>query len=103
MYFKTKSLVKQALTEFEKVRDDDNILIGNIVKRIEGKNLNSMSAIELLNNMEKGLYGALESITRSRRKHQEVSPDLRGSKWESRHKYQNAICEQLEFWDKTKE
>lgn len=102
-YFNKKDEVLACLKKHERVRDCDDLLIGKIVRRNEGKNLDNMSANELLENLEKGYYGKFESITRARRKIQEITPDLRGKMWDRRHAFQGRVIEQLTFWESEEE
>lgn len=98
-YFTTKEIVRDCLVKNEELRDKDNLLIVEVLKKLEGNKINSMTALELLENIKNDIYGAFESITRARRKHQEKNEDLRGKTWEQRQAYQHSVWKQLTLWD----
>ena len=59
--FGVKYLVREFLEQEEALRDDDNLLIGSMIKTLE-KNLESMTAEELLKGIEEGKYGSFVVI-----------------------------------------
>jgi hypothetical protein len=92
--------VEQVLLKDERCRDDDRLLTAivwfNVIK--DGKyNFSTMSAKDLLDLYIKGLMPNHDSITRARRKVQELNPELRGSKYESRQGYQKDVKKDLGY------
>ena len=67
------------------LRDSDERLMANIWAKHIGLNiLNLLNATDILKMLAKGDLPSYESISRCRRKLQQESPELRGSKWEGR-------------------
>lgn len=88
--------VMKIMIDHPETRDSDYILLYFYWKReLDGKNIDLETA--LLN----GDITPAESITRARRKLQEIHVNLRGEKWEARHKMEVPVCTQLmlfEIW-----
>lgn len=82
----TAEVVKAILEKNEKARDDDNLLIclvvqeyGKIDKLNGGKGFScNFPFYAILDYINKGKIPTLETITRCRRKTQELYPDLKG-------------------------
>jgi hypothetical protein len=95
---KIKDTVTKLLTIYPVLRDDDARLVVNVwneqlLKR--GINLNTEPANEILFIIANGSLNSSESITRCRRKLQEVNIDLRGAKWLERHEAEKETIEDL--------
>lgn len=95
---KIKDTVTKLLTIYPVLRDDDARLVVNVwneqlLKR--GINLNTEPANEILFIIASGSLNSSESITRCRRKLQEVNIDLRGAKWLERHESEKETIEDL--------
>lgn len=92
---KVKPKVFSALKECEYARDDDKLLLIQIwLKESKAKDVAGLF-IEILD----GTLSHFESVRRMRQKIQEKHPALRGEKWESRHRMEAAVCEQLDIFD----
>lgn len=74
-------------------RDDDRLLL-SLMWQFE-----LQDGEDFFNNLENGRLSNAETITRIRRKLQEKFPNLRGTKWDSRHNLEAAVCQQLTFFD----
>ena len=70
------------------LRDSDERLMANIWSKaiLPPHTLETISAKGLLEKLAEGKLPSYESISRCRRKLQELYPDLRGDKWYKRHK-----------------
>ena len=87
--------VKDLLTNHPHLRDDDERLMATMwFKHMEEK-LEEMSAFDLLKQLATSNLPSYESISRCRRKLQEECPELRGEKWDKRHKAQEDVKEDL--------
>jgi len=92
-----KELITKLLTYHPHLRDDDNKLIATIWKR-ELKTSTNITAIAFLQlYADKRLTNA-ESIRRCRAKIQEVTPELRGSKYNARHESTEQTIDELYNW-----
>ena len=84
------------LTKHPLLRDDDERLMANIWAKYIGKrDLNEMNAEDLLSSLAQGLLPSYESISRCRRKLQEECPNIRGEKWNERHKRADNIRREI--------
>jgi|6_EtaG_2_1085325.scaffolds.fasta_scaffold33327_3 hypothetical protein len=92
--------VKEFLTDYPSLRDNDSRLIVNIwAEDIGRKELNSMSASDLMIMISNDELPSGSTIRRVRRKLQENDEDLRGEKWEIRHnKLEPQVKEELKNW-----
>jgi hypothetical protein len=94
-------LIKSLLEEGGKddiFRDNDNKLIAITWHRLleeSGIDTKTITGWTFLTHLSKGDLPAPESITRCRRKLQELYPKLRGTTWEKRHKKQVAVKKEL--------
>ena len=77
-------LVKSILTEFRPARDNDNLLILKVWASQNPSLRGNTSFVEFSRGFLNGTYASAESITRARRKVQELNEDLRGIKYDSR-------------------
>ena len=98
MLKKNKQKVMENLKTYENMRDSDLELLsqmwaGEIVSY--GHNPDKISAFDFLKNLADGKFSSPESIVRVRRKLQEQHPELRGKKWEQRHRAQEVVKEEL--------
>lgn len=84
------------LIDHPATKDNDGKLLVEVWKR-ESK---AVTIPELFEEIINGNLSHFESVSRTRRKLQEEHPTLRGEKWESRHKMESVVCEQLTFFDK---
>ena len=98
MLKKNKHKVMDLLTKFPELRDNDNRLLAQVwVGELEdsGNSPSKISGLDFLINITRGNLSSPESIVRVRRKLQEQHPELRGRKWEQRHKAQEAVKDEL--------
>ena len=83
-----EKLVRKLLIEVPSTRDHDNKLVSAYwheeLKRM-GVAIHIRSTRDLLAHIWEGRLSSGESITRCRRKVQELTPELRGTKWKKRH------------------
>ena len=92
--FSTVDDVKQFLTKYPLLRDDDERLMANIWNAHIG-NLEDIDGKEILHMLANHRLPSYESISRCRRKIQEIYPHLRGEKWEQRHKRAEIIKKEI--------
>ena len=86
--------VELFLTKYPSLRDDDEKLMANIWNSHIG-NLEDVDAKEILHMLAKHELPSYESISRSRRKIQELNPNLRGDKWIERQKRAKKIKKEI--------
>ena len=77
------------LTAHPSLRDSDARLAATIWN--SQINTDDLTSKELLLQFAEGKLQSYESISRCRRKVQELKPELRGLKWEKRHKRQEKV------------
>ena len=79
------------------LRDSDERLTANIWSKVilPPNTLETISAKGLLKKLSEGKLPSYESISRCRRKLQELYPDLRGDKWYKRHKRADNIRREI--------
>ena len=81
------------LTKHPSLRDSDAGLAATIWNsQIDTQKI---TARELLLKFATGKLQSYESISRCRRKVQEIKPELRGLKWEQRHKKQKEVKDEV--------
>ncbi len=94
-----KVLIEGLLDRYPHLRDDDQKLLASVWKYLLIKNhhleLENISGIQLLTIISQGALPNSESITRCRRKLQEINTDLRGELWDKRHNHQTDVIEQV--------
>jgi len=92
--------VKNVLEQYEDARDNDNLLMAIIwdaqVKRL-GQNIVTMNAWNFLKLHSDGKLASTESVTRARRKVQELHPELRGKNYAKRQGNQKDVKRQLGY------
>ena len=86
--------VELFLTKYPSLRDDDERLMANIWHSHIG-NLEDVDAKEILHMLANHELPSYESISRCRRKIQEINPNLRGEKWNERHKRSQKIRKEI--------
>ena len=95
-----QNIVKKALIDYPKSRDNDNYLIMVVwIKHLGGSDIvKDMGAWELLGLLGRDKLINPESIRRCRQKLQEENEDLRGEKYEYRHNRQEDVKEEIKNW-----
>ena len=86
---KLKSLVLSLLTKHPELRDDDRRLCVNVWNcelKFRGRDGSSMSTFEFFEAFKQGIVSHAESIRRQRQKLQELNKELRGQRYQERHK-----------------
>ena len=93
---KIQEIVERLLRDDIRCRDNDSHLAASIWWN-ESKNITDKNDfLELISNHKVSSY---ESISRCRRKLQELHPELRGKKYEERHHRQKEVKQQLKEMD----
>ncbi len=85
----TKEVVIHYLKTDPRYRDDDEMLVARFWHNevvAKGGDTKCILAWDFLSLYAKGKLTSADIITRARRKIQEENPELRGSKWNERHK-----------------
>ena len=99
MNIKTKmELIAELLEDHPHLRDNDNQLIATIWRQYYidlDISVRDITGLMLLQDFAKGKLASTESLVRCRRKLQEARVELRGELWESRHKEQANVIEQV--------
>ena len=92
--------ITDILKNTPKSRDDDHILAGAVwIRELGGSNIaREMGLWEFMRLFMNHELANFESIVRCRRKVQELDPELRGEKYEYRHKRQSDVKEELKNW-----
>jgi len=91
--------VKNILVKHPDTRDNDQMLVSLMWFYHLGKqNVKDMNAWDLLTKLSKNKLPNAESIMRCRRKLQEHNKDLRGDKYDSRHKLEVERREEIKNW-----
>ena len=92
--------VREFLTDHPSLRDNDSRLIVNIwADSIGRKELNLMSATDLMIMISNDELPSGSTIRRMRRKLQEFDDTLRGKKWDVRHnKLEPQVKKELRNW-----
>ena len=86
--------VEYILTKWQHTKDNDMLLVAQFWA-LESKFTEQHSAYDVFEAMSNGTLSSYESITRARRKLQELHPELRGLNWEKRHKSQTHVIEDV--------
>ena len=86
--------VEKFLIKYPPLRDDDERLMANIWSSHIG-NLEGIDGKEILHMLANHQLPSYESISRCRRKIQEIKPHLRGEKWHERHKRSQKIRKEI--------
>lgn len=98
---KVEEKVKKILTEVKLSRDNDKILLSCIWNIECGGSIRTkdITAWDFLTMLSQDKLSNPVSIWRSRQKLQELYPDLRGKKYESRQKHASDVKEEIQQWD----
>lgn len=83
----TMTVVQDLLSKYPHLRDDDNKLVANIWF---GERKSEYTTY-FLSDYAEGKLTPADSITRARRKLQELHPELRGKKYNERHKEEKKV------------
>ena len=86
MIKQVKQVVTEALEKDTRARDNDNLLLARVWFNQIGEKLMHMSAYDFLKTLADGDLYKPYSITRCRRKVQELNSDLRGESYNKRKK-----------------
>jgi hypothetical protein len=94
----TNDIIKALLTQYTDLRDSDDMLVAWIWKtQVDKMNYPQLSADKFLQMMAKGMFPSSETITRTRRKVQEETPELRGKKYNERQAKQSIVKKDLGY------
>jgi hypothetical protein len=94
----TNDIIKALLTQYTDLRDSDDMLVAWIWKtQVDKMNYPQLSADKFLQMMAKGMFPSSETITRTRRKVQEETPELRGKKYNERQAKQSVVKKDLGY------
>lgn len=86
--------VEYILVKWTATKDNDMLLVAQFWA-LESRFTEQHSAYDVFEAMSKGTLSSYESITRARRKLQEIHPELRGVTWEKRHKKESQVIEDV--------
>ena len=86
--------IEKMLTKYPSLRDDDEKLMANMWSLHLG-NLEYLNGKDILHMLANHKLPSYESISRCRRKIQEINPNLRGEKWHKRHKRSQKIRKEI--------
>ena len=92
--FSVSDDVEKFLTKYPPLRDDDERLMANIWMSHIG-NLEIKNGRDILHMLAKHQLPSYESVSRCRRKIQELKPELRGEKWVQRQKRAKKIRKEI--------
>lgn len=92
---KVKDKVEYLLVRYPLLRDDDNKLIA----KIWYSETDTVTARDFLVSLGSGELCSSEAITRCRRKLQESNPELRGEKYNQRHRGAEDVRENMPVLD----
>ena len=98
---KVEEKVKKILTEVDQSRDNDKILLSCIWNlECGGKaRTTELSTWDFLTKLSQCKLSNPVSIWRTRQKLQELYPDLRGKKYETRQKHASDVKEEIQQWN----
>ena len=91
------AIVRKILQLDKAARDCDLRLYCLTIRNDLGKEIDGLRAKDLLDLILDGTLRHFESVSRVRRKLQELHPSLRGDRWEERHNIQGDTVNQLTF------
>ena len=89
------ALVTELLENHPHLRDNDRKLVSTIWWIKIGEPVEYMNAEDILRMYADGVLPDADSITRCRRRLQEVRQDLRGEIWNKRHQLEEPVIEEL--------
>lgn len=91
--------VEEALVRNTKARDNDNILLSDFWRDEllgDAWMADSLTIEDFFSLLQRGSLSTPESITRCRRKVQEINPELRGETWKRRHnEYEETVKSEI--------
>ena len=91
--------IRDLLIKHPETRDNDQMLVSlTWFFHIGRDKVKSLSAWDLLTKLSKNKLPNAESIRRCRQKLQEHNEDLRGKKYEERHKLECEVKEEIKNW-----
>jgi len=94
--FSVMDEVEKMLLLYPSLRDNDERLMANIWYKFIGDNtLTYTSGFNVLSMLSKGKLPSYESVSRCRRKIQELKPKLRGEKWIERQRRAKKIKKEM--------
>ena len=101
MIKRLKEKVEAILVEYPVTKDDDHKLVSMVwIKELGGRGeVRAMSAWDFLAKFNNHKLANVNSIIRCRAKLQELNKDLRGEKYEDRHKFAGELKEELINWE----
>ena len=85
--------VKKLLEDYPHLRDSDNKLVANIWNQ----EIKYTDAFGFLTMYASGEITTADSITRARRKLQELHPELRGRKYSNRHREEKKVRKNIVY------
>lgn len=86
--------VEYILIKYPLTKDNDMLLVAQFWA-LESQFTQNHSAYDVFEAMRKGTFSSFESITRARRKLQEIDPLLRGTTWAKRHNHESKVIEDV--------
>jgi len=86
--------VEDHITKYPSLRDNDERLMANIWNKYLG-DITFLNCKDILKMLSKSELPSYESISRCRRKIQELKPHLRGEKWVQRQSRANKIRKEI--------
>ena len=92
---KDENKVYQILTHFKLVRDDDFQLYYQLITQYYNCNVEKISGADLLRKQRDGKLPNFQSVSRLRRKIQELFPETRGSKYAERHGLEQEVKQEI--------
>ena len=92
---KDENKVYQILTHFKLVRDDDFQLYYQLITQYYNCNVEKISGADLLRKQRDGKLPNFQSVSRLRRKLQELFPECRGANWAKRHEQQKEAEQEI--------
>ena len=91
--------VRAALKDYPPCRDDDMQLFGYIILNNFGEGqVKQMSGWQMLGHIMHSRVPHFTSVLRCRQKLQELEPELRGEKYEKRHKRNAEVKDEIINW-----
>ena len=94
--FSVMDEVEKMLLMYPSLRDNDERLMANIWYKFIGDNtLTYTSGFNVLSMLSKGKLPSYESVSRCRRKIQQMNPELRGEKWTERQRRAKKIRKEI--------
>ena len=88
-------IIESILINNKNSRDNDLILFQEYLKLKYENKYYGLLAIDLLNDINEGRINNFDSVSRVRRKLQENNVQLRGNRWDKRHKISETYTTEL--------